>query len=134
MKLLRRIRELRRTQDTLIKVQISKNALRDNYLAFTKTYPVPVAPVLKSNAYGHGLLEVAEILSQTSAPMLAVDSIHEVQMLRNNGIHLPMLVIGYTRAETIIRNKYRNVAFTITSLAGLNSLVAQNASANVHIK
>jgi len=134
MKLLRRIREWRRRQDTLIKVQISKDALLKNYRAFTKAYTASVAPVLKSNAYGHGLLEVAEILSETSPPMLVVDSIHEVQFLRNNGIHLPILVIGYTRAETIAQNKYRNVAFTITSLAGLNALAARNTVASVHMK
>jgi alanine racemase len=36
-----------------------------------------IFPVLKSNAYGHGLEQVAKILNKTDAPFIAVDSYPE---------------------------------------------------------
>jgi len=134
MKFLQKIRKMRRTQDPLIEVRISKGAILNNYRLFADTYRIPVAPVLKSNAYGHGLLEVADILKDSTASLLIVDSIHEAQLLRHNGIRTPILVIGYTRAEAIAHNRLRDVAFTVTSLAGLKALIDTGAKATVHIK
>lgn len=118
----------------LIEVRISKSALLNNYEAFKKAYGVPVAPVLKSNAYGHGLIEVAEIVADLHPPMLIVDSMHEALLLRRNGITTPLLVVGYTRAEAIAKNTLRDTAFTITSLDGLKALATLNAPARIHLK
>jgi len=134
MRIFQYVRKFRRTQDPLIEIKISSKAILDNYRLFENEYEVPIAPVLKSNAYGHGLLEVADILSPITAPMLVVDSIHEVQLLRGNGIYRPILVIGYTRPEAIARNKQRNVAFTLTSLAQIKAVVESGARVSVHIK
>lgn len=134
MKILKQLRKLRRLSDPLIEVHVSRGAILSNYRAFSSAYGIPIAPVLKSNAYGHGLLEVADTLSPVDAPMLIVDSIHEVQLLRGNGIYRPILVIGYTRSEAIVRNRQKNIAFTLTSLAQVQTLVESGARASVHIK
>ncbi|NCD01253.1 alanine racemase [bacterium] len=39
-------------------------------------------PVLKANAYGHGLVEVCKILNKTDIKMIAVDSFPEAQIAR----------------------------------------------------
>ncbi|MBO4516865.1 alanine racemase [bacterium] len=39
-------------------------------------------PVLKSNAYGHGLELVTKILNKTDAPYLVVDSFPEYQIVK----------------------------------------------------
>ena len=41
-------------------------------------------PVLKSNAYGHWLLQITKILSKTIAPYLVVDSFPEYQIVKKN--------------------------------------------------
>jgi alanine racemase len=41
-------------------------------------------PVLKSNAYGHGLKEVCQILNKSNIKMLAVDSFPEAQIVYKN--------------------------------------------------
>jgi alanine racemase len=41
-------------------------------------------PVLKSNAYGHGLEIVTKILNKTDAPYLIVDSFPEYQIVKDN--------------------------------------------------
>jgi alanine racemase len=54
-----------------------------------------VAPVVKGNAYGHGLVPVAKTLAEEGAHGLCVFSAEEGALLRTVGIKLPILVLGY---------------------------------------
>ena len=97
-------------------MRIDRAALLHNLEVFQKEYaPVRVAPVLKSNAYGHGLVQVARILEATRPPFLVVESYYEAIILRNEGIRSPILVMGYTATENIQRCGLRDVAFTLVS-------------------
>ncbi len=109
--------------DPLITIEISRHALLYNLNQFRNRMPhVSIAPVLKSNAYGHGLLQVAHILEKEHVPFFVVDSYFEVRTLRDGDVHTPLLVIGYTSIDSIIHNDYKNVRFTITSLDALREL------------
>ncbi len=55
---------------------------------------VKVMVVVKADAYGHGLMPIAERLQSNAADYLGVASIDEGIKLRNAGIHLPILVLG----------------------------------------
>lgn len=123
-----------RPQNTLIEVCISKKALLGNYQAFKDAYRLPVAPVLKSNAYGHGLIEVATILASEQPPFFVVDSQYEAKTLRSFGIKTPILIVGYVLPEIIVTNRLKEVAFTITSLDMLRLLCEKKVAARVHIK
>ncbi len=122
--------------EPLISVSISKSRLLANLNEFRKANPgVGVAPVLKSNAYGHGLFEVAEILEHsTKSPFFVVDSYFEAVALRARHFKTPLLVIGYTRPETIIGSHLTNVSFAITSLDALHDISRTRAHVNVHLK
>ncbi len=133
MKLLHTIRRMRRAPDTLIEVRIHRDALLHNYNLFKTTYQIPVAPVLKGNAYGHGLIEVAEVLTPVS-PIFVVDSLYEAQLVRRSGIRTPLLVVGYARPDMIMHTRLRDVSFTITSLEGLKAFAVHDITAPVHIK
>lgn len=118
---------LRQQSRTLIEVEIDSKALIHNAEAFIKYTGLPIAPVLKSNAYGHGLVEVATVLEHSRVdhqhfPFFVVDSYHEALTLRRHGILTPILVIGYTFTDTITQSKLANVIFTITSLDALRDL------------
>lgn len=52
----------------------------------------PVLAVIKANAYGHGLVEVARILDDAEA--FAVARLEEAQQLRNAGIRKRLVVLG----------------------------------------
>lgn len=129
-------RYLRHTKSTptLIEVRISREALLDNYTAFKEAYALPVAPVLKSNAYGHGLLQVAHVLEKERPPFFVVDSYYEAKMLRHAGSTAPILVVGYVPAESIAANKVKNVSFVLTSVEHITRLIHTNSKATVHIK
>jgi alanine racemase len=51
------------TYHTLNEIILDSNALIHNFNYFQKLNPAGlICPVLKSNAYGHGLVEIAKIL------------------------------------------------------------------------
>ena len=118
--------------DPLITVEISRSCLIHNLNEFRKISPGLVAPVLKANAYGHGIVEVADILEKENwaygpdrgkrIPFFVVDSYYEATILRDIRIKTPVLIIGYTRPETIRRSRGMHTAFTITSLEMLKQV------------
>lgn len=108
--------------DPLIEVTISRDALLHNLKMYSAI--LPCAPVLKSNAYGHGLREVASILDGPTIPFFVVDSYYEALILRNERIRAPILVIGYTPIATIMKRRLSRVSYTITSMQGLIEVAA----------
>ena len=120
MRLLHVLRKFRRRYDPLVEVVIYRDRLLHNLqILRDKGGQNEIAPVLKSNAYGHGLVEVAEILDNQDLPFFVVDSYHEALVLRNVGIKTPILVIGFTPFENIKRNRRKDIAFTITDFEQL---------------
>lgn len=67
---------------TLNTVEIIKSNLLQNvnYL-YSLQEQAEIFPVLKSNAYGHGLKEVCQILNSSQVKMVAVDSFPEAQIV-----------------------------------------------------
>ncbi|WP_446897094.1 alanine racemase [Clostridium sp. LBM24168] len=51
--------------------------------------------VIKADAYGHGAVKVGNFL-ENRVDYFAVATIEEAIELRENGIHLPILILGYT--------------------------------------
>ncbi len=60
---------------------------------------VKLCCVVKANGYGHGAVKLAELFERLGADMLAVSNIEEALQLRQSGISLPLLILGYTPAE-----------------------------------
>lgn len=119
----------------LVVVRIFRQRLIDNYQALVRHAGVPVAPVLKSNAYGHGLLSIARILESLRPPYFVVDSYYEMMRLRQDGLRTPILIVGHTFPENIAANKFRDVVFTILSVDELRVLVeVVKKPTRVHLK
>ena len=135
-RIIRYIRKSRFSYEPLIEVRISKSALLHNLKELTKIAPEKgVAPMLKSNAYGHGLIPVAKILDDTSIPFLVVDSYVEALKLRNEDVSSPILIIGYSHIKNILANKLKRLAFTITSIVELEELSLKvTAPTTFHLK
>ncbi len=58
-----------------------------------------VIAVIKADAYGHGAVEIAEVLLENGASRFAVAIITEAIELRNSGIEAPIMILGYTPIE-----------------------------------
>lgn len=85
----------------LNRIEISTSSLLHNYHYLTKKYGKKIFPVLKSNAYGHGIVNVAKSLNQIKAPFFCVDSIYEAYQLTEAKISTPILVMGYVHSESL---------------------------------
>lgn len=79
-------------------VEIDKKALVHNLKSFRKLVgkEVVLAPTVKANAYGHGLIECARVFEKNGADYLCVNALFEARALRKAGVKLPLLIIGYT--------------------------------------
>lgn len=139
MKLFRSLRKIRNKFSTnyipSVEVLISKTNLLHNLHEYQKQGTTLLfAPVLKSNAYGHGLVQVAQILDKEDTAFLVLDSLYEAMILRNEGIKSEILIVGHTQSENIKKTKVSRVAFTISSLEQLKELAGMRSSRKIHLK
>jgi alanine racemase len=84
-------------------LEISKTAIKTNLSIIQKSVDeqVILAPVVKANAYGHGLFEMVEILRDTSIDHLCVNDLAELRGLRECGLYGWVLVMGYIAKEDL---------------------------------
>jgi alanine racemase len=117
----------------LNKIEISKSNLLKNY-KFLKSINknVYIAPVLKSNAYGHGLLITAKILESLSPPFFCVDSLFEAYELLKIKIQTPILIMGYINPKSLITKKLP-FSFAVFNYETLKSLSRYQPNAKIHI-
>jgi len=89
-------------------LEIDLGVLESNYRILHKTTGTPVMSVVKANAYGHGLEEVTKTVEKAGAQWCGVARIEEALLLRNAGIRMNILVLGYTppqRVQEAVQNK-----------------------------
>ncbi len=75
-------------------VIIDTEALRNNLRRIKEIYSSKLYAVVKSNAYGHGLIRCAKIFLEEGAHALAVFLPQEAEELRNAGIDCEVLLLG----------------------------------------
>src|ERR1051325_1192383 len=78
-------------------LEVDLERLAENYRVIARhVAPARVMPILKANAYGHGLVEVARKLEAIGAPYVGVAYLEEGVRIRQHGIRIPVLVMGGT--------------------------------------
>ena len=77
-------------------IDVDLDAIAHNVRAFRSllTPGCALVAVVKSNAYGHGMLRVARTALQHGATELAVANVYEGASLREAGVQAPILVAG----------------------------------------
>ena len=77
------------------RLEIDLKILADNYKQIKNTVaPAMMMPILKANAYGHGLVRVAQLMQELNADYIGVAVLEEGILLREQGIKTPILVLG----------------------------------------
>lgn len=108
-------------------VELDRSAIAHNFNLFKKIVAKKggnknktiVMPVVKSNAYGHGLVPFAKEVVKLGAEFLGVDSFEEALELRANGIKTRILVFGYTAPAYFVEAGEKNISVTISSMNSL---------------
>jgi alanine racemase len=97
-----------------------------------------VMPVIKANAYGHGLVEVGRRLEAVGAAALGVAYVEEGVVLRQAGIGVPVHVLGGAVTRQIPLFLQHDLTFTAPSVDKLRQIddaaAAAGMRARVHLK
>lgn len=98
-------------------LEINLAQLKQNYLIFKQSLKrdAAIIAVIKGDAYGHGDVQVARLLSGLGVSMFAVSNIDEAVGLRDAGICEEILILGYSSplyAKTLFE---KNLTQTIVS-------------------
>jgi alanine racemase len=92
-----------------------------------------IIPVLKSNAYGHGLKQIAQIINSIpECKIIAVDSYPEYQIIHKY-THKDILIMGETLLDNYVLFDTKRTHFAIWSEAALKALIALEKPVKVHI-
>jgi len=121
-------------------IEIDAKALRHNVKTIRGLLPpgVTMMAVVKGNAYGHGMLQVARLALEAGADWLGVFNLQEAEQLRSTGVTSPIMLLGYVPLEDLTLARRLEVHFTVSSLETLHAILeqrdAQLPPALVHIK
>jgi alanine racemase len=91
-----------------------------------------IFPVVKSNAYGHGLKEVSSILASTSVPYLCIDSFPEYQIVKAYA-RKKSLVLGETFPDNYRAYDPRWATFGVYNLSTIRALLSIGRSQSIHL-
>src|SRR3990167_3980377 len=126
-------------------VEVDLGAIKEN-IRTIKKYIGPnigLAAVVKSNAYGHGLVEVARAASQVGVEFICVDNIAEAQQLVNSkqltiNNRPGILILGGIESEDldwVVKNNIRLGLFNQEFIPKIErSSQKWNVKAKVHLK
>ncbi len=128
--LLKKIRMRTWAEIDLDNIEYNLKSIRD-----TVGKDVLLCCVVKADGYGHGAPVVSRLFEELSADLLAVSNIEEALQLRENGVTLPILILGYTPAECAETLAKNNITQCVYSFEYGNSLAdyAEKCSQQVRI-
>lgn len=120
-------------------IEISKQALEHNFKMYKQFIGNKLlGVVVKSNAYGHGILEVSRIAQESMyVDWIFTATLSEAMLLRANGITKPILVIYFIDADPA-QLLAHDIATMVSDLQTLNELnmlgLTQGKKCKVHLK
>lgn len=92
---------------------------------------------VKANAYGHGAVQVAREAERCGVHFLGVAFLDEAIQLRDAGLQLPILVLGFVSAQGLAIARERNITIALFRediLAAAASLPPSEHKLRVHVK
>src|SRR3989344_5687055 len=116
-------------------IEVDKKAIFNNISEFRKIIKpqVKLMAVIKSNAYGHGLVDFAKTV-ENKIDWFGVDSITEGLKLREIGLKKPILTLGYTLPLRMAEAAQNNISLTVSTLDALKHLAALKNRPKIHLK
>jgi alanine racemase len=114
-------------------IEIDTDALAANLAVLRRMAGdgVAVLPVVKADAYGHGMVPVARTLAAAGADGLCVATLDEAIALDSAGVGAPVLVLYPIPASGVVEAARRGIALAGGTAASLDDLLAAAVSARV---
>jgi alanine racemase len=120
--------------------EIDLAALENNYGVLRQATPkeTKICCVVKADGYGHGAVEASRLYESLGADWLAVSNVEEALQLREAGIKMPILVLGYTPPKAAAFLSKYDVSQCVMSKEYGKALAKEaqkaGASVKIHIK
>ena len=116
--------------------QVDVDALRHNFRCIRSTVSKDsdIMCVIKADGYGHGAVYLAKLYESMGAARFAVSNIEEAMQLRENGITLPILILGFTPAELAEELANNNISQAVFSTEYAQELSINAVRAGVKVK
>ncbi len=100
-------------------ILIDKKAILHNLSYLSSLHPHDeIIPVLKSNAYGHGLKQMCQVVKDSNVAMVAVDSFPEYQIVKKYMKH-KILIIGETDVRNYKHFNRKRASFAVYNMSTL---------------
>ena len=120
-------------------LEINLGILKSNFEKIkAHVSPARIMAIVKANAYGHGLIRVAQLYQELGADYFGVAVLEDGLLLRENGITRPILVLGGILSDQIplfIKNDLTLTASSPNKLEQIESAAASlGIKAKVHLK
>lgn len=115
-------------------IKINASKLWQNYLYYLNKTHKKIIPVIKSNAYGHGMYQVAFLLQQINVETLAVATYEEAQFLRHHNIGTNILILNPVETNKLYYCYLYNFIVTIPSINYLKEIKTITFPLYLHLK
>jgi len=121
-------------------IEIDLDTIIDNYFEAKRLCApgVKVTCVIKSNAYGHGAVTIAQALSEAGCRDFAVSCVREALELRQSGLEGDILVMGLCEKEWLPKALEADIVLTVADLKGgqetSSAAVKMGKAARIHLK
>ncbi len=120
-------------------IHVNLDRITDNFNAITaKVGETEIMPIIKANAYGHGIEVIGKHMEKLGAKSLGVAFVEEAILLREAGVKLPILVLGGIlgdQSPLYLHNKLTLTASSIEKLENIDQTAAtMGVTAKVHLK
>jgi alanine racemase len=93
-----------------------------------------VIPVVKANAYGHGVLEVVSYLYDRNVDYFAVSLLEEALEIRKQFYDTEILVMGIVENEGLLIASENNITVTISNSDQLQNMPKLTKKLKIHVK
>jgi alanine racemase len=117
----------------LNRIEIFKKNILDNYKYLkSQSGKAEIWPVLKANAYGHGLKEMCRILNKSKAKMVVVDSFPEAQIAYKK-FHGQVLILSEMPLRAYSYCNLKRTEFCVYNNSTLQYLSKLNKNIKIHL-
>ena len=115
------------------RIYISRSDILYNYKYLQSLKPnVEIFPVLKSNAYGHGIDQILEIYKWLPIKYIVVDSFPEYNIVRRHS-KFNVLVMWETLPVNYDKFNFKRAIFCVYNLETLQALAKLNKKLKIHL-
>jgi len=115
--------------------EINLHSLYENYKKIQNLLPSKtIIPVVKANAYGHGVIEVVRYLANNDINYFAVSLLEEAIEIRKEFPLVDILIMGFVQREFFNVASENNFTVTIANMSQLEGIVDFDLPLKVHLK